>query len=161
MQQDLARHRWNGSATRSKSLLLRFPKSLDNPDLGEYTPNMALTSLFSSGTLSKQWKEAKSKVDGAVLKEMKFQDDFGPELDKLEKARDDINGWVESIVKAGADVDRLRTSVLQTCAAYKLKAEGKTLSSLVTVIDGLRGQVESLAQEVGKVVEAARSVKKG
>ena len=98
MQQDLARHRWNGSATRSKSLLLRFPKSLDNPDLGEYTPDMGVSSLFSSGTLSKQWKEAKSKVDGAVLKEMKFQDDFGPELDKLEKARDDINGWVDNIV---------------------------------------------------------------
>jgi len=29
------------------------------------------------------------------------------------------------------------------------------------VIDGFRGQVESLAQEVGKVVAAARSVKKG
>jgi len=150
-----------GSATPSKSLLLRFPKSLDNPDLGEYTSNMGVSSLFSSGTLSKQWKEAKSKVDGAVLKEMKFQDDLGPELDKLEKARDDINGWVDNIVKAGADADRLRTSVLQTCAAYKLKAEGKNLSSLVMVIDGLRGQVESLAQEVGKVVEAARSVKKG
>ena len=140
---------------------MRFPKSLDNPDLGEYTPNMGVSSLFSSGTLSKQWKEAKSKVDGAVLKEMKFQDDFGPELGKLEKARDDIDGWVDNIVKAGADVDRLRTSVLQTCAAYKLKAEGKNLSSLAMVIDGLRGQVESLAQEVGKVVEAARSVKKG
>lgn len=121
---------------------------------------MAISSLFSSGTLSKQWKEAKSKVDSAALKEMKLQDDLGPELDKLEKARADINGWVDSIVKAGADVDKLRTSLLQTCASYKLKAEGKNLAPLITVIDGLRGQVESLAQEVGKVVEAARSVKK-
>jgi hypothetical protein len=121
---------------------------------------MGLRSLFSSGTLSKQWKEAKSKVDAAALKEMKLQDDFGPELDKLEKARDDINGWVDAIVKAGADVDRLRASLLQTCASYKVKAEGKSLSALVTVLDGLRGQVEGLAQEVGKVVEAARSVKK-
>jgi hypothetical protein len=122
---------------------------------------MGISSLFSSGTLSKQWKEAKSKVDGAVLKEMKLQDDFGPELDKLEKAQNDINGWVDSIVKAGADVDRLRTSLLQTCASYKLKAEGKNLSALITVLDGLRGQVESLTQEVGKVVAAAKSVKKG
>jgi hypothetical protein len=96
-----------------------------------------------------------------VLKELKLQDNFGSDLDKLEKARDDINGWIDTIVKAGADVDRLRTSLLQTCASYKLKAEGKNRSALVTVIDGLRGQVESLAQEVGKVVAAARSVKKG
>jgi hypothetical protein len=122
---------------------------------------MVISSLFSSGTLSKQWKEAKSKVDGAVLREMKLQDDFGPELDKLEKARDDINGWVDAIVKAGADVDRLHTSLVHTCASYKLKAEGKNLSALAAVIDGLRGQVESIAQEVRKVVAAARSVKKG
>lgn len=122
---------------------------------------MGISSLFSSGTLGKQWKEAKSKVDSAVLKEMKLQDDFGPELDKFEKTRDDINGWVDSIVKAGADADRLRNSLLQTCSSYKLKAEGKNLSSMVTVIEGLRGQVEALAQEVGKVVEAAKSVKKG
>src|SRR5262245_31523103 len=106
---------------------------------------MSISSFFSSGTLGKQWKEAKSKVDSAVLKEMKLQDDFGPELDKLEKARDDISGWVESIVKAGADVDKLRTSLLQTCASYKQKAEGKNLSSLVTAIDGLRGQVDTLS----------------
>lgn len=121
---------------------------------------MSISSFFSSDTLGKQWKEAKSKVDSAVLKEMKLQDDFGPELDKLEKARDDISGWVDSIVKAGADVEKLRTSLLQTCTSYKLKAEGKNLSSLVTAIDGLRGQVESLTQEVGKVVEAAKSVKR-
>ena len=121
---------------------------------------MSISSFFSSGTLGKQWKEAKSKIDSAVLKGMKLQDDFGPELDKLEKTRDDISGWVDSIVKAGADVDKLRTSLLQTCAAYKLKAEGKNLSSLVTAIDGLRGAGESLTLEVGKVVEAAKSVKK-
>jgi hypothetical protein len=63
-------------------------------------------------------------------------------------------------VKAGADVDRLRTSLLQTRASYKLKAEVENLSASVTVIDGFRSQVESLAQ-VGKVVAAARSVKKG
>src|SRR5262245_21479364 len=121
--------------------------------------HMGIGSLFSSGTLSKQWREAKSKVDGAALKEMKLQDDFGPELDKLGKARADISGWVDAILKAGADVVRLRASLLQTCDSYKLKAEGKKLPALAAALDGLRGEVVGIAQEVGKVVEAATSVK--
>jgi len=92
------------------------------------------------GVLRKLWNEAKSKVDKAVIHDLRFQEDLGPDLDDLEKS-----------VK---EVTKLRGKIVQTCASYKAKAEGKGLTGLVTTLDSIRSQVDSMVEELGKIATA-------
>jgi flagellar basal body-associated protein FliL len=100
--------------------------------------------LFSqSGKLKKTWKDAKDKVDSKVLKELRFEEDLSPNLDKLEEAV--------------GQVTELRSKLLMTCASYKGKAELKGLKDLSTALDSIRDQVNTLVGELGKTAAVPKS----